>query len=60
MVGEDIVSWALPSSEALIYYNHLFDRKTAVIGISRSGETGETLTVLKKLEIMDPTQPCYL
>jgi len=48
VVGKDIVSWALPSSEALIYYSHLFDAKTAVIGISRSGETSETLAVLEK------------
>ncbi len=43
-----VSSLALPSSEAFIYYDELFDDKTVVIGISRSGETAETLTVLEK------------
>ncbi|MCD6301835.1 MAG: SIS domain-containing protein [Staphylothermus sp.] len=47
-VMNHVFSLSLPSSEAFIYYNELFDDKAVVIGISRSGETAETLTALEK------------
>jgi len=48
LASSGVQAYALPSSEFLFYYSGLMDEDSAVIGISRSGRTAETLLALRK------------
>jgi glucosamine--fructose-6-phosphate aminotransferase (isomerizing) len=43
----DVGVYVLPSSEIIMYYSNRFSKDCCLIAISRSGETAETLDVLK-------------
>ena len=45
--GIDVGVYVLPSSEILMYYSSRLSRECCLVAISRSGETAETLDVLK-------------
>ncbi len=46
--NDDILTYALPSSELLFYYMEKVDKSSLVVGVSRSGNTAETITALEK------------
>ncbi|MCX8188127.1 MAG: SIS domain-containing protein [Nitrososphaeria archaeon] len=46
--NDGILTYSLPSSELLFHYMKNVDEKSLVVGVSRSGNTAETITVLEK------------
>lgn len=45
--NDNILAYALPSSELLINFMDIVDEKSLVVGTSRSGKTAETVTALE-------------
>ncbi len=48
LIGSKFEVYSLPSSEFLFYYKRGIDNKTAVIALSRSGNTAETVTAMRE------------
>ncbi|MEM2179794.1 MAG: SIS domain-containing protein [Nitrososphaeria archaeon] len=46
--NDEILTYALPSSELLFHYIEKVDKNSLVVGVSRSGNTAETITALER------------